>query len=164
VLCSNEAWVYALLGDAAQAFSSLGRAQDEFTRANRSDAPAWVQFFGIADHYASAGVVYAALPQATNAQLDQGIELLNRSLAERGPDMARSRVFELTTLATAYLRVRDRDCAAQVGRAAVELAGVVRSVRILDRLEPLQTTAAEQAGQDSDLANLAERIATLRAV
>jgi transcriptional regulator with XRE-family HTH domain len=163
VLCANEAWVYALLGDTPQAFTSLGRAQDEFTRADRSIAPAWVRFFGIADHYASAGVVYAWLPEATNQQLDQGVDLLKRSLEQRGPDMARSRVFELTTLATAYLRAGDRDCGVRAGRDAVELAGAVRSVRTLDRLEPLQAAASERGGQDSDLADLAERIATLRA-
>jgi tetratricopeptide (TPR) repeat protein len=163
VLCSNEAWVYALLGDADQAFTSLGRARDEFTRADRSTAPAWVRFFGIADHYASAGVVYASLPEATSTQLDQGVELLNQSLEQRGPDMARSRTFELTTLATAYLRTGDRDCGVQAGREAVELAGAVRSVRTLDRLEPLQLAASEHAAQDSDLRDLAERIATLRA-
>jgi tetratricopeptide (TPR) repeat protein len=163
VLCANEAWVYALLGDVAQAFTSLGRARDEFTRADRSTAPAWVRFFGTADHYASAGVVYASLPEATNQQLDQGIELLRRSLEQRGPDMARSRVFELTTLATAYLRTGDRDCGVRAGREAVELAGAVRSVRTLDRLEPLQCAAEQSAGQDSDLADLAKRVATLRA-
>jgi tetratricopeptide (TPR) repeat protein len=163
VLCANEAWVYALLGDADQAFTSLGRARDEFTRADRSTAPAWVRFFGIADHYASAGVVYASLPDATSAQLDQGVELLNQSLEQRGPDMARSRTFELTTLATAYLRTGDRDCGEQAGREAVELAGAVRSVRTLDRLEPLQLAASEHAAHDSDLRDLAERIATLRA-
>lgn len=163
VLCANEAWVYAQLGDAEQAFTSLGRARDEFTRADRSTAPAWVRFFGIADHYASAGVVYASLAQATSTQLDQGVELLNQSLEQRGPDMARSRTFELTTLATAYLRTGDRDCGAQAGREAVELARAVRSVRTLDRLEPLQAIASEHAAHDNDLADLAERIATLRA-
>jgi hypothetical protein len=107
--------------------------------------------------------VYASLPEATNQQLDQGIELLRRSLEQRGPDMARSRVFELTTLAIAYLRAGDRDCGVRAGREAVELAGAVRSVRTLDRLEPLQAAASEHGAQDSDLTDLAERVATLRA-
>lgn len=163
LLCANEAWAYALLGDTAQAFKSIGRAHDEFTRADHGAAPAWVRFFGTADHYASAGVMYASLPEATSAQLDQSVELLNRSLTERGPDMTRSRVFELTALATAYLRTGDRDCGVRAGREAVELAGTVRSVRTLDRLEPLQVAASEHGNHDSDLADLAERIATLRA-
>jgi hypothetical protein len=37
------------------------------------------------------------------------------------------------------------------------------TVRTLDRLEPLQLAVSEHAAQDSDLRDLAERIATLRA-
>lgn len=163
LLCVNEAWAYALLGDSTQALKSLGRAQDEFARADHSTAPTWVRFFGAADHHASAGVTYASLPDATNSQLEQGVELLNQSLKQRGPDMARSRVFELSALATAYLRTGNYDCGITAGREALELAAMVRSVRTLDRLEPLQLVASQHAGEHGDLLDLAGQIASLRA-
>jgi transcriptional regulator with XRE-family HTH domain/tetratricopeptide (TPR) repeat protein len=163
MLCANEAWAYALLGDAAQALKSIGRSQDEFARADPADTKAWVRFFGAADLNASAGVVYVSLPSASSTQLDNGIGYLLDSLRERGQDMARSRIFELTALAAAHLRAGDTDCAVRVGREALGLAAAVRSVRILDRMEPLQTAAARYGERNTDLRDLTERIATLRA-
>lgn len=163
MLCANEAWTYALLGDAAQALKSMGRSQDEFARADRAETKAWVRFFGGADLNASAGMVHVSLPGASSGQLDAGISYLRDSLRQRGQDMTRSRIFELTALAVASVRAGDTDCAVRVGNEAVGLAATVRSVRILDRMEPLQTAAAKYGGRSSDLHSLAERIATLRA-
>jgi transcriptional regulator with XRE-family HTH domain len=162
MLCANEAWAYALLEDEVQALKSLGRAEDEFARADRNAAPAWVRFFGEADLNASIGMVHAALPGAAPAQYDAAVTAFTRSLAQRGSAMARSRTFELTALATIHLRAGDPDHGAQVGHDAVDLAGQVRSVRTIDRLAPLQQEA-EHHRDHAEVGDLADRIAILRA-
>lgn len=161
MLCANEAWTYALLGDAVQAFKSLGRAQDEFARAEPSQAPAWVRFFGAADLHATIGVVHVSLPKLTRKHCGQATSSLERGLAIRGQDMTRSKAFELTALATAHLVEGDLDHGAIVGHEAVDLADQLRSVRVIDRLAPLQQ-AGRQHQHHSAVRELAERIATLR--
>lgn len=161
MLCANEAVAYALLGDHTQSLRSIGRAQDEFARADHASAPSWVRFFGTADLHASIGVAAACQPDVAETELETAIEHLTHALAARGSEMARSRTFELTALAVAHLKAGNRDCGLQIGRDAVATAASVRSVRTLDRLEPLQTAAGEHG--DADLQDLAHRVAILRA-
>jgi tetratricopeptide (TPR) repeat protein len=162
MLCANEAWAYALLGDRPQVLRSIGRAQDEFARADRAAAPAWVRFFGDADLYASVGVTQVSQAESSESDLADAIDHINQALALRGPDITRSRIFELTALAVAHLRAGNRDSALEAGRDAVTSAASVRSVRTLDRLEPLQTLAGKHR-RDTDMRELAHQIATLRA-
>lgn len=163
LLCANEAWAYALLEDEAGALKSIGRAQDEFVRANGGQAPVWVRFFGLADLHAMMGMVYAALPGRQQSHLTAAVDNFSRSLGARSDAMARSRTFELTALATVHLQLGALNKAATLGNEAVNLAAQVRSVRTLDRLEPL-LAEAQQYPDHADLRELAERIATLRAV
>ncbi|MBI3685781.1 MAG: transcriptional regulator [Actinobacteria bacterium] len=160
MLCANEGWAYALLGDRPQVRRSLGRARDEFTRADRTSAPAWVRFFGDADLHASIGVTYSSQTNATASELTQAIDHINQAIGLRGPDMTRSLVFERTALAVAHLRAGNRDVGLAVGREAT--ASGVRSLRTLDRLEPLQSIAATRHG-DTALEDLGHQIASLRA-
>ncbi|MFI6130286.1 transcriptional regulator [Micromonospora sp. NPDC051141] len=159
MLCVNEAWAYALLDDSQQMHRSIGRAQDEFSRANRENVPAWVQFFGQADLNASIGVTLSALLSPSEADLNGSVFYLQQAVAMRGPGMARSKIFELTALAVAYLRVGERDRGLDAGREAVASAATVRSVRTIDRMEPLRRLARSQHG---DLRDLADKVTTLR--
>jgi transcriptional regulator with XRE-family HTH domain/tetratricopeptide (TPR) repeat protein len=161
MLCANEAWTYALLGDSVQAFKSLGRAEDEFARADPNQAPAWVRFFSAADLNATIGVVNLSLPEPTRKHCTAATTSLERGLAIRGADMTRSKAFELTALATSHLVEGDLDQGAAVGQQAVDLAEQLRSVRVVDRLAPLEA-AARMRSHDGDVQGLAERIATLR--
>lgn len=161
MLCANEAWAYALLGDSTQALKSIGRSQDEFARADPASAPGWVRFFGTADLHASIGVVHAMLPNRTTHYRSAAVEGFARSLQIRGPEMARSRTFELTELAAIHLVDGDVDQGAKVGHEAVDLAEQIRSVRVTDRLAPLQAYA-EQRRRSPDARDLADRIANLR--
>jgi transcriptional regulator with XRE-family HTH domain len=161
MLCANEAWSYALLGDEDQALKSIGRAQDEFARAQAENAPVWVRFFGLADLHAMMGMVYAFLPGRQSSHLTTAVENFGVSLGARGDAMARSRTFELTALATVHLQLGELAEGVTLGREAASLAGQVRSVRTVDRLEPLLTEAREHPDH-TDLRDLAERIVTLR--
>jgi transcriptional regulator with XRE-family HTH domain len=162
MLCANEAWAYALLEDADQALKSVSRAQDEFARAKPDAAPAWVRFFGVADLHAMTGMAYAFLPGRDVQHLAHAIEHLALSLELRGDAMARSRIFELTALATVHLALGGLAEGIAYGHQAVDLAGQVRSVRTVDRLEPL-TVEAGHYPERTDTRELVERIATLRA-
>ncbi len=161
MLCANEGWAYALLNDRDQMQRSLGRARDEFARSELDNARAWVRFFGEADLNAAIGVAITAQHDATSAELQEGIARIDTSIAMRGPDMKRSRAFELGVLATAHIRNGSRDPGTQIGQAAVSAASTVRSIRTIDRLEPLRA-AATRHRSDAGLQQLVHSIDTLR--
>ncbi|MFF7941570.1 helix-turn-helix domain-containing protein [Nocardia gamkensis] len=163
MLCANEAWTYGQLGDREQMRRSVVRAQDEFSRAERDNAPVWVRFFGEADLNASIGVALVGMGKVTNRDLADGIGYIQAALARRSPDMNRSKAFELTALATALLHTGDREDGLRVGRSAVATASTVRSVRTVDRLAPLRK-ATSRYPQDTDLKELARSIDSLGAV
>jgi hypothetical protein len=93
--------------------------------------------------------------------MGRAIERLDLAIGARGPAMARTLTFEQTALAVASLRVGDRDRAIEVGRAAFSNATAVRSIRAIDRLEPLEAEASRAAFGDAEA--LAHDIANLRA-
>ena len=161
LLCANEAWAYALIDDEARSLQSLQRAQDEFARADRGSAPAWVRFFSEADLHAMIGVASAAVPTPSKGAYSRATASLEHGLMMRGDDMSRSQAFELTALATTHIVNGDIDHGVTVGTRAVELAEQLRSRRVIDRLEPLKH-AALRSSAHGDARDLAGRIATLR--
>ena len=163
MLCANEAWAYALLGDERLALKSIGRAHDEYRRADRDAAPAWVRFFGDADIEAASGMTHAALARSHPGHLERAAELLSSSVGRRHQDMARSKVFELIGLATVQLMLGEMDTGLDNGNEAVTLVSEIRSVRTVDRLAPLEGAVAGRPGH-SGARDLRRRIAELRAV
>lgn len=160
LMCANTAWAYAALDDGKRAMDSLARAHDAFARAD-SDTTPWVRFFHEADLDALSGVVNATLPTPSPRAYTATTEHLYRAVDARSPAMGRSRAFELTTLATAHIVNGDPDQGVRIGRQAVDLARQVRSVRVIDRLAPLQQ-AAQAYRTRGETADLAAEIATLR--
>ncbi|MFF1669376.1 hypothetical protein ACFVWN_06575 [Nocardiopsis flavescens] len=160
LMCANAAWAYAVLDDEKRSLDSLARAHDAFARAD-SDTTPWVRFFHEADLDALSGVVNAALPSPSPRTYTATTEHLYRAVEARSPDMGRSQAFELTTLATAHLRNGDPDQGVRIGHRAVDLARRVRSVRVIDRLAPLQQAALAYRTR-GETADLAADIATLR--
>lgn len=160
LLCANEGWAYAVAGDVARSRQSLGRAEDEFARADPNRAPAWIGFFQEADLDALTGVACAALP-STAATYDEATTRLRRAVAVRGQQMSRSQAFELTALATAHIMGGDADEGITVAHRAIHAATTLRSTRVVDRLEPLRR-AAHTHRSNSDLAEVATAIARLR--
>ncbi|GII77312.1 XRE family transcriptional regulator [Sphaerisporangium rufum] len=160
MLCVNEAWAYALLGDEKLALKSVSRARDEFARADQDSAPGWVRFFGQADLDAASGVTLSNLV-ASDAHLSEAAELLAASVEGRAHDMARSKVFELIALATVQLLLGEVEAGLDHGHQAVTLVTQLRSVRTIDRLAPLEKAAFKRraaAGAD----HLLQRIADVR--
>jgi tetratricopeptide (TPR) repeat protein len=160
VLCANEAWAYAMLGDPAQALRSLHRAGDEFARAEPATAAPWVQFFGPTDLQAMTGMTYLELAGRDTAHLDPAIAALTCAAQARDGHQARSRAFEVTALAVATLKSGDRDAGLALGEDAVATAQQLSSRRVIDRLEPLAIEAAGTGTPDGE--HLAHTITTLR--
>ncbi|GGL12413.1 XRE family transcriptional regulator [Sphaerisporangium melleum] len=163
MLCANEAWAYALLGDERLAMKSINRAYDEFNRARPEEAPGWVRFFTEVDLQAASGVAHASLAEVNAGRhLPKAAELLATSVQRRESDMARSKVFELIGLATVRLKLGEVEQGVIDGHDAVTLITQIRSVRTIDRLSPLEV-AAEDRPNDSGVRDLLRRIAELRA-
>jgi transcriptional regulator with XRE-family HTH domain len=147
MLFANIAWAYASLGDEAQAGAHLGRAVDEFGRAADGDGgdpgtEPWAQFFGSADIAALTGVTRLTLARRSLTHVAAARDHLERSVAARGAEMARSLAFEQGALASACLLEGDWEATVEIGEKALTHAQSLRSHRVLDRLRPLGTLAA----------------------
>jgi transcriptional regulator with XRE-family HTH domain len=155
---ANLAWAQAVTGDDRQAVVENARAQDEYQRA-QSDAerPPWLTFFNGAELQALRGTSLAYLPEPTPQQRAEAISKFTLSTALRELPMARSRAFELTMLAWMLVDNGDKDEAVRVGNAALDLAGQIRSQRVIDRLTPLRR-ALERHPDNGDLRDLVQRI------
>jgi transcriptional regulator with XRE-family HTH domain len=159
VLCANEAWAYAMMGQREQTMKLLGRTRDEFARADLDGAETWVKFFTETDVYAMMGTVHTVLAQTVDSKHTRyAIPALQRALDSYGDDMARSKTFNLGALATNHLLEGDIDHGTKIGRQAVEMAENLTSGRTKDRLRPLKQEADRrknnsQARELSDVLN-----------
>jgi len=158
MLHANLGWAHAIMGQRSKALSALGRAEDEFVR-GEDNLPAWVAFFSAADLAALTGMVHSLLLGDDSAV--KAITSLTASITSRGAGTARSTLFELTALAATRLKAGDVAGGVQDGNRAVDLAGTVRSVRTIERLEPLLDAARNHPGDDGAV-ELARRVAILR--
>jgi hypothetical protein len=159
VLCANEAWAYAMLGDVAQATASLRRAGDELARADLDSAAPWVQFFGEADLAGLSGLIHLELADTDATHINLARGALQHALAVCGDDSARSRTFEQIAVATACLRDGDTEAGIGLGWTAAAGAEHLQSARVRDRLRPLRDAA--QAAPTTDAADLAHHLAVL---
>lgn len=142
VLCGNEAWAYAMMGDDAQAKKLLNRSRDELARADLSDAPDWARFYNGTDLNAMTGTIHTELSASDIHHAALAIPALTQALAGYTDSMSRSRAFMLTALATNHLRQGDVDHGVRVGREALGLAKGLKSARVADRMEPLEIATA----------------------
>ncbi|MFD9891595.1 tetratricopeptide repeat protein [Amycolatopsis sp. NPDC059027] len=144
VLCANEAWAYAMMGNEEQAVKLLGRSKDEFERANLAEAESWVKFFTETDVYAMVGTVHTVLAQQNADHTKYAIPALTRAVDSYDDDMARSKAFMLSALATNHLLEGDIDHGAKVGGRAIDCAEGLKSERVKDRMEPLREEAVRR--------------------
>ncbi|MBK1784488.1 helix-turn-helix transcriptional regulator [Prauserella sp. ASG 168] len=160
VLCANEAWAYAMMGNAEQAIKLLGRTRDEFARADLANAESWVRFFNETDVHAMVGTVHTALAhQADASHTKYAIPALSRAIETYGDDMARSRTFNLSMLATNHMIDGDIDHGAKIGGKALDAAEGLKSARIEQRMRPLKEEAVRRSN-NADARDLVERITT----
>jgi hypothetical protein len=163
IVCANQAWAYAKMGLDDEALALLGRSRDEFARADLTKAPAWAKFFTETDMFAMVGTVYTELALAVDPVYTRSaIPALSTVVNGYGPDMTRSRSFNLISLATNHLLDGDVDQAATVGAQAVAVCESVKTTRTKDRLRPLQREA-DKRRNNADSRALSTRIATFTA-
>ncbi len=163
ILCANQAWAYAKMGHEDEAHALLGRSSDEFARADLAEAPAWAAFFTETDMSAMVGTVYTELAVTVDPTYTRSaIPPLSTAINGYGPDMTRSRSFNLISLATNHLLDDDVDHAATVGAQAVAVCESVRTTRTKDRLLPLKREA-DKRRNNADARALSKRIATFTA-
>lgn len=159
VLCANEAWAYAAMNNETQALKLINRTRSEFERADTENADSWVKFFQEPDLYAMVGTVHSVLAlQVDKKHTKFAIPALSKALAAYGDDMARSKAFNLSMLATNHMLEGDVDHGARIGRHAVDLAGTISSVRTKSRMQPLKGEA-DRRRNNSDARDLSDRIA-----
>jgi transcriptional regulator with XRE-family HTH domain len=158
VICANQAWAYAMMGHEDQTMKLIGRTRDEFARANAGEAEDWVKFFNEDDVYAMIGTVHTVLAQKVDEKHTKyAIPALHRAISSYGDDMARSKAFNLSFLATNHLLDGDIDHGAKIGHQAVDLAQHLKSRRVRDRLLPLKEEADKRRNY-SDARELSETI------
>src|SRR5690606_5597044 len=119
ILCANEAWAYALLGDRAPMNRSLARANNELEHADRENADEWVRFFDQDELHAVTGVTLAAVPDANGAELDAGIDHMSTA-SERATQIARCGVRSRRHLAGAHVRAGNIAVGVRLGHGAVD--------------------------------------------
>lgn len=142
VICANQAWAYAMMGYEEQTMKLIGRTRDEFARANLAEAEDWVRFFNDTDVYAMIGTVHTVLAHNGFPKHTQyAIPALTRAIDSYGDEMARSKAFNMSALATNHLLDGDIDHGAKVGNNAVDLAEHLKSNRVRDRMRPLKDEA-----------------------
>ena len=163
ILSANEAWAYALLGDVQQALSKLSLAPEQFAGASGEAVPSWSAFFTANDLAAMIGTVRTELARLVDVRhCREAIPALTEAIEGYGPDMVRSRSLTMIWLAVDHTLEGDLDRAAEVGLAAMEIAGGIRSARTRDRLRPLSECVRKRVG-DINARDLLDRIATFRA-
>src|SRR6266540_2726280 len=142
VICANQAWAYAMMGHEEQTMKLIGRTRDEFQRANLGEAEDWVRFFNETDVYAMIGTVHTVLAHNGFPKHTQyAIPALTRAIEAYGDEMARSKAFNLSALATNHLLDGDIDHGVKIGNSAVDLAEHLKSNRVRDRMRPLKDEA-----------------------
>ncbi|WP_242545475.1 hypothetical protein [Amycolatopsis sp. MtRt-6] len=158
ILSANQAWAYARKADVAAALGCLDRARTEFADAAGAEPSPWAAFFGATDLAAMTGTVHAELAQVVDVRHGrEGIPALVDAIAGYGPEMTRSRSLTMIWLATVHALDGDLDVAAEAGREAIELAGVLRSPRTRQRLRTL-SAAARRHRRDARAREIVERV------
>ncbi|KAA2261851.1 tetratricopeptide repeat protein [Solihabitans fulvus] len=163
ILSANQAWAAATMGHATDAVRLLEQARLAFTRSTSHPPAPWTAFFDQTDLTAITGVIHAELAVHVDpTYATDAIPELTAAAAGFGPDMARSRAFSLTALATAHLVDGNLDDGVRVGLRAVDTAAYLDCTRVLDRLRPLRNEACRHQ-RHSDTCDLIDHITTLRA-
>jgi transcriptional regulator with XRE-family HTH domain/tetratricopeptide (TPR) repeat protein len=164
VICANQAWAYAMMGHEEQTMKLIGRTRDEWARANMAEAEDWVRFFNETDVYAMIGTVHTVLAHNGFPKHTQyAIPALTRAIESYGEEMARSKAFNLSALATNHLLDGDIDHGVKVGNNAVDLAEHLKSSRVRERMRPLKEEA-DKRRNNSQARELSENISRLSAV
>ncbi|MFJ5984196.1 hypothetical protein [Lentzea sp. NPDC092896] len=145
ILAANQAWCHAEMGDRVAALALLGRAHDEFARADVDRAAPWAAFFDVHDLAGITGAVYTSLASTVDRGFARpAITSLRQAVTGYRDDMARSRTFALIALSLNHLLEGDADEAAVTAALAVVQTGDMMSARTRKKLDPLHAEAGRR--------------------
>jgi hypothetical protein len=157
ILCVNQAWAHARMGDRDQALTRMGGARDVFETADRGTPPTWSAFFDEVDLEAMTGIIHTELARTVDrAYTASAIPPLTSAIAAYPERMARSRALSQIALAVNHVLERDFENAAEVGLQALDACSKVESTRTRERLRPLRDAASRH--QDDRARDLVHRI------
>lgn len=154
-LAAHQTTVYSKAGEKHKATQALNRAFDAFDRADDSDTPAYLTWFGEAQLRSTEGR-YLLL----SGQARQATAALERSVAHAAP---RDRAVRYGTLALAHQKTGDLDGALDATDKAADLIDQgIHSQRGIERLHEVRRAFAAHRNEPR-VKEASERIATLAA-
>lgn len=163
ILCVNQAWTHARMGDRDQALTRMSDAREAFETADHASPPTWSAFFDEVDLEAMTGVVYTELARGVDdAYTAFAIPPLISAIANYPDGMTRSRALSQIALAVNHVLEHDFEHAAKVGIQAVDSSAKVMSTRTRDRMRPLRDAAAPF--ENDDVRELVDRIDQFTAI
>jgi len=154
-LRAQQARALAKLGRVQETLTSVGLADDEFTRADPANAPSWMSFYDSAQHHTITRQALYDLPLAGHKT--QAPQRLAYAVAHHAKPYARSRAMTQTKLASLLMATGDPRQAAALGHQALDAATAISSRRAADDLRELgHHTKRHRAGREA--VELADRI------
>ncbi|GIH07109.1 hypothetical protein Rhe02_51760 [Rhizocola hellebori] len=155
---SMEAKTYAILGRPEPCQRALSAAESQLARGTSSKDPTWITYFNDAQLSGVIGSCFRDLAAFDPRQALRAEEPIRHAMAMRGKEQIRNQALDRSNLATARLRRRELDGAAEQAQAALEVAARLKSHRVNMRLRMLAKQATLFKRQHADLAVVCDRI------
>ncbi|MFC0861657.1 hypothetical protein ACFHYQ_05025 [Sphaerimonospora cavernae] len=140
MLLSARARALAKLGRHQDTLTTVGLADEAFTRIRPNEEAPWMRYYDAAQHAGDTGHALFDLSIRSRSP-DEAARRLAAAVAGHAPAYVRSRAISGIKLATLTMATGDPDEAAAIGAHAVRDAGAIRSRRAADDLRELHRTA-----------------------
>lgn len=158
---SMEAKTYAILGRPEPCHRALNAAETHLSQGSSSDDPVWIRYFDEAQLAGVIGSCYRDLAARDPSQAVKAEEPIRRAMAGRSTEQIRNQALDRANLATARLRRRELDGAAEEVDHAVGLALRLKSHRVNTRLRLFAKQSERYRKDHSGINDAYEQIALL---
>jgi hypothetical protein len=162
MLHSLEARALARMHRLQETLVAIGRADDAFDHQDVAEDPTWMRYYDAAQHAGDVGTALLDLALTGAATPDEARDRHVTAIDGRHPNLVRSRALSQVGFAKLTMATGDPAEAVQIGHAALDTAGPVRSRRVADDLVHLGRLA-ERHEDRADVADLRERLAATAA-
>ncbi|MET8051012.1 hypothetical protein ABZU75_25760 [Streptosporangium sp. NPDC005286] len=141
MLLAARARALAKLRRTQETLSTIGMADQEFSRLRADEEAPWMRYYDTAQHAGDTG--HALFDLAIHGQfVSEASNRLSAAIAGHSDTYVRSRAISGTKLASLTMAVGDTEQATVIGMRALRDAGTVRSRRAADDLRELHKFAA----------------------
>lgn len=156
-LHATKARLLAALGRSTAALAALEAADRFFAATAPADVPPWMTYYDAAEHAGDTGHALADLA-IRSQRPDDARSRLAAAVDGHTPEFARSEALCQARVATLVMAVGDPHEAVELGHAAIDRAGTIRSRRLDHYLGEL-SERADRHGSIIEVAELRERLA-----